>query len=83
MLADAGFRDIHVEREKREDIVDSFDDYWNPIEAGTGSLPKAYVALSEVDRRSVREEVRQQLSQFESNGRLLMSVEMLIGSGRT
>jgi hypothetical protein len=82
MLADAGFRDIRVEREKREDVVESFDDYWNPIEAGIGSIPQAYLALSEVDRRSVREEVRQQLSQFESNGRLFMSVEMLIGRGR-
>ena len=58
MLADAGFRDIRVERENREDVVESFDDYWNPIEAGTGSLPQAYLALSEVDRLSVREEVR-------------------------
>jgi ubiquinone/menaquinone biosynthesis C-methylase UbiE len=82
MFADAGFRDIQVEREKREDVVESFDDYWNPIEAGTGSLPQAYVALSEVDRRSVRDEVRERLSQFESNGRLFMSVEMLIGRGR-
>jgi hypothetical protein len=30
----------------------------------------------------VREEVRKRLSRFESNGRLLMSVEMLIGKGR-
>jgi SAM-dependent methyltransferase len=82
MLADAGFRDIHVEREKREAVVESFDDYWNPIEAGTGSLPQAYLALSDVDRRSVREEVRERLSRFESNGRLFMSVEMLIGRGR-
>jgi hypothetical protein len=82
LLANAGFRDIRVEREKREDVVASFDDYWAPIEMGTGSIPQAYVALSEPDRRSVREEVRERLSQFESNGRLYMSVEMLIGRGR-
>ena len=82
LLADAGFRDIRVEQEKREDVVESFDDYWSPIEAGTGSLPQAYLALSEVDRRSVREEVRERLLQFESNGRLFMSIEMLIGRGR-
>jgi hypothetical protein len=63
--------------------VESFDDYWKPIEAGIGSIPQAYLALPEVDRRSVREEVRERLSQFESDGQLLMSVEMLIGSGRT
>ena len=57
-----------LEREKRGDVVKSFDDYWEPIESGTGSQPQAYLALSEVDRRSVREEVRERLSHFESNG---------------
>jgi SAM-dependent methyltransferase len=82
LLADAGFRDIRVEREKREDVVESFDDYWSPIEAGTGSQPQAYLTLSEENRRSVRAEVRDRLSRFESNGRLFLSVEMLIGRGR-
>jgi SAM-dependent methyltransferase len=82
LLASVGFRDIRVKREKREDIIECFDDYWAPIEAGTGSIPQAYLALPEVDRRSVREEVRERLSRFESNGRLFMSVEMLIGRGR-
>jgi SAM-dependent methyltransferase len=81
LLANAGFRDIRIEREQREDVVESFDDYWNSIEAGTGSRPQAYRSLSEVDRRSVREEVRERLSQFESNGRLFMSIEMLIARG--
>ena len=39
LFANAGFCDIRVDREKREDVVESFDDYWNPIEAGTGSQP--------------------------------------------
>jgi ubiquinone/menaquinone biosynthesis C-methylase UbiE len=82
LLASAGFRDIRVERQKREDVIESFEDYWAPIEAGVGSIPQAYLALSEVDRRSVREEVRGRLSQFESNGQILMNVEMLIGRGR-
>jgi ubiquinone/menaquinone biosynthesis C-methylase UbiE len=82
LLAAAGFRDIRVEREKREDIVESFDDYWQPIEAATGSQPQIYLTLSELDRRSVREEVKARLSRFESDGKLLMSVEMLIGRGR-
>ena len=82
LLTGAGFRDIRVERETREDITDSFDEYWAPIEAGIGSIPQSYLTLSDVDRRAVREEVRARLSQFESNGKLLMSVEMLIGRGR-
>jgi len=39
-----------------------------------------YLTLSEVDRRLVREEVR--AAPFEHGGRLVMSVEMLIGKGR-
>jgi SAM-dependent methyltransferase len=82
LLTGAGFRDVHVERETRADVTDNFDAYWDPIEAGTGSIPQAYLRLSHADRRSVREEVKAQLSRFESNGKLHMSIEMLIGRAR-
>lgn len=82
LLTGAGFQDVRVERESREDVIPSFDDYWDPIEAGVGSIPQAYLTLSEADRRLVRAEVTARLSRFESNGRLVMSVEMLIGRGR-
>jgi ubiquinone/menaquinone biosynthesis C-methylase UbiE len=82
MLVGAGFRDIRVERTTHDDSFESFADYWEPIEAGVGSMPQAYLRLAEGDRRAVREEVRSRLSRFESNGKLRMSVEMLIGSGR-
>jgi ubiquinone/menaquinone biosynthesis C-methylase UbiE len=82
LLANAGFRDIRVELQTRADSFESFDDYWAPIEAGIGTLPQAYLALNDAKRHEVREEVRAQLSKFETNGRLSMSVEMLIGSGR-
>lgn len=78
----AGFRDVRVRREMRQGIFESFDDYWGPIEAGTGQMPQAYLALPEHSRRAVREDVRARLSAFESNGRLVMSVEMLIAAGR-
>ena len=45
-------------------------------------MPQAYLALSEVDRRAVHDEVKERLSPFESDGRLFMSIEMLIGRGR-
>ena len=78
----ANFRDVRVERELRQGVVESFDDYWRPIEAGTGQIPQAYLALPERSRRAVREEVRARLSEFESDGRLVMSAEMLIAAGR-
>ena len=77
----AGFRDIRVEREIRSEIMESFDEYWEPIETGTGSQPQTYLTLSESDRRAVRQEVRAQLA-LETDGKLSMSVEMLIGRGR-
>ena len=84
MFIDVGFRDVRdvrVDRETREGIVGSFDEYWAPIEAGTGQMPQAYLSLPEPSRRAVRTDVRERLSQFESNGRYAMSAEMLIGTG--
>jgi len=82
MFGAAGFREIRVQRERQEGIVDSFDEYWAPIEAGSGQLPQAYLALSPEGRRAVKDEVRERLSRFEVAGRLVMSAEMLIVSGR-
>jgi hypothetical protein len=44
LLTSAGFRDIRVERETREYVVESFDDYWAPIEAGVGSRSRRCLA---------------------------------------
>jgi ubiquinone/menaquinone biosynthesis C-methylase UbiE len=82
MLVEAGFHDVRVERTTREDSFESFADYWEPIEAGVGSIPQSYMRLAAVDRLAVREEVRSRLSRFELDGKLRMSVEMVIGSGR-
>ena len=82
LFAGAGFRDIRVGPEKRADIITGFDNYWDAIETGTGSLPQLYLSLSEADRHSVREKVRTQLSRFESDGGLRIIVEMLVASGR-
>lgn len=78
----AGFREVRVTRESREGIIESFEEYWAPIETGPGQLPQAYRALPESSRSRVREEVQARLLLLESGGRLTMSAEMLIGSGR-
>lgn len=82
LFAAAGFSDVRVTRETREGAVASFEEYWAPIEAGTGQMPQAYLALPAPMRRAVRDEVQARLAPFESNGRLTMSVDMLIGTGR-
>jgi len=45
-------------------------------------MPQAYLRLAATDRRAAREQVQSRLSRFEADGKLRMSVEMLIGSGR-
>jgi len=81
LMATAGFHDISVMRDTRESSFESFEDYWTPIEEAAGSLPQAYRALPEPSRRAVREEVHARLAEFESRGRLVMKVEMLIAAG--
>src|SRR5262249_10620442 len=82
LFAAAGFRDVRIERQAQGDVVDSFEEYWKPIEAGVGSIPQAYLALGDDQRRQVCEEVRSKLARYESDGKLQLSVEMLIGIGR-
>jgi SAM-dependent methyltransferase len=82
LFASAGFRDIAIERVERHDAVESFDAYWEAIESGAGSIPQMYLTLPEADRRAVREEVKRRLSWFEVAGKLVLSVEMLIGRGQ-
>jgi len=82
LMVTAGFRGISVTRQTRESSFDSFEDYWAPIEAAAGSLPQAYHALPEPTRRAVREDVHARLAELETGGRLVMTVEMLIGAGR-
>jgi SAM-dependent methyltransferase len=82
LFTNAGFREVRVARMQREDTIGSFEEYWDPIETGVGSQPQVYVALPEAHRRAVRDEVKSRLPSFGSNGRLIMNVEMLIGTGR-
>ncbi len=82
LLSDAGFIDVHVELETRQDAFADFDEYWAPIEAGVGSIPQGYLTLSDTGRRDVREEVTARLARFLVGNELRMSVEMLIGHGR-
>jgi SAM-dependent methyltransferase len=82
MFLGAGFRDVQVKPETRHGTIASFDDYWAAVEAGTGQMPLVYLTLPDSQRRAAREEVRMKLLPYVSEGRLEMSVEMLIGSGR-
>jgi SAM-dependent methyltransferase len=82
LFVSAGFRDIVIERVERHDAVEGLEDYWEPIERGVGSIPQVYLTLSEADRRAVRDEVNGRLARFEVDGKLVLSLEMLIGTGQ-
>jgi ubiquinone/menaquinone biosynthesis C-methylase UbiE len=82
LLRQAGFRGVDVRRETREGWFETFAHYWQPIEAGVGSIPQAYLMLSEAERHEIRQEVRRRLSPYESGSGLRMSVEMLVAGGR-
>ena len=82
LLTTAGFREISLTRETRERSFVSFDDYWAPIGEAPGTGPQAYRALPDASRQAVREEMYERLAPFESNGRLVIRAEMLIGAGR-
>jgi hypothetical protein len=82
LLISAGFQEVRIERQARGGSFNSFHEYWEPIQAGIGSIPQIYLMLPDAAQDAVRQEVRTRLAEFESGGRLRMSVEMLIGSGR-
>ena len=69
LLINAGFQEVRVERQTREDGFNSFDEYWKPIEAGIGSIPQIYLTLPDAARRAARQEVKTRLAEFESGGR--------------
>ena len=82
LLSDAGFTNVRVDLETREDAFANFDEYWAPIEAGAGSIPQGYLTLADAERRNVREEVKSRMARFLVGKRLRMSVGMLVGHGR-
>ena len=81
LLADAGFRDVHVESECSELQFTSFDEYFSGIEHGATLSGQDYVSLPEEIRRAVREDVRRGLLAEDSDGPVAVNMEVLIGSG--
>jgi ubiquinone/menaquinone biosynthesis C-methylase UbiE len=81
LLAGAGFSDVSVTPERRSLALESFEDYWQGVEAGGSRLGQFYVGLPESRRRRVREEVQRSMESFRSDGRLVLEVEAFIGRG--
>jgi ubiquinone/menaquinone biosynthesis C-methylase UbiE len=81
LLTEAGFDEVSVTRERRGLAFESFEHYWEAIEAGGARLGQFYLGLSESGRRAVREEVQGSMAPFRSGDRLVLEAEALIGRG--
>jgi SAM-dependent methyltransferase len=82
LLNGAGFGEIYVETITREGAYASFEEYWAAIESGPGLIPQAYRLLPAASHAEVRDAVHEQLRPFEDGGRLAMSLDVMIGTGR-
>jgi len=76
----AGFRDVETTTEAHRFVVPSFEAYFEPFERCGGSSGQAYVVLPEAERRTVREEVRRNLS--DTGGPIGIEVVERFASGR-
>jgi hypothetical protein len=82
LLTRAGFRDVHIQSESREIAFASFDDYFRGTAEGAGLSGQEFVRLPQEVRQIVREEVRQTLPQPAPGEPLVITMSVLIGSGR-
>lgn len=81
LLSEAGFGSVSVGREIREARFASFDDFWEPVEAGGGRLGQAYIGLSHQARAAVRHDVKKRVATFATNGEIVMELEAYIATG--
>lgn len=81
LLTRAGFVEVSVTSERRRLAFESFDEYWEGVEAGGARLGQFYLGLRSDQRQRVRGEVERRLAEFQSGGRLVLEAEAFIGRG--
>jgi len=81
LLAGAGLKAIRVTRETRVHQFMSFDEYWQPFEAGGGRHGQLYMRLPVPVRRTVRDAVRQRMEAFFVDGCLKMEADAFLAAG--
>jgi ubiquinone/menaquinone biosynthesis C-methylase UbiE len=80
LVEGAGFRDVSIATESRRFEFPSFDAYFQPFEQGGGSTGQAFLALTDEQRRAVREELRREIG--DTGGPIGIEVDIRIASGR-
>lgn len=81
LLAGGGLRAVRVIRETRAHRFTSFDEYWQPFEAGGGRHGQLYLRLPAPVRHTVRDTVRKRMGRFLADGCLEMEADVLFGAG--
>ena len=79
-LVEAGFNDFDIERKTIHYQFDSFDAYWDLVEA-SDILKMQYDALPQEQRHEIRDEVGRFARDFVQQGRLVVPHEYLLVSG--
>lgn len=82
LISGAGFNEVDVQNESRAIEFASFGTYFSGIEKGATLSGQEFVQLSPDLRHRIRDEVRKGLGVTEDDQRLVINMEVLIGSGR-
>jgi SAM-dependent methyltransferase len=82
LLAGTGLKGIRLTRETRVHRFASFEEYWQPFEAGGGRHGQLLLRLPSATRQAVREDVRKRMVPFRVRGQLEMRADVLFGSGQ-
>jgi SAM-dependent methyltransferase len=81
LLAGAGLKAVCVTRETRVHRFTSFDEYWQPFEAGGGRHGQLYMRLTVPVRQEVRAAVRERMAPFFVHGCLEVAADVFFGAG--
>jgi hypothetical protein len=82
LIGGAGFQEVEIQTESRGIEFASFDENFSGIEKGATLSGQEFVQLSPNVQRRVRDEVRDRPGAPDHGQRLVIEMEVLIGSGR-
>jgi SAM-dependent methyltransferase len=81
LLAGAGLKAVRVTRETRVHRFTSFEEYWQPFEAGAGRHGQLYMRLPVPVRQTVRDTVRERMEPFFVDGCLRIEADVFLAAG--
>jgi SAM-dependent methyltransferase len=81
LLTGAGLKAVRVIEETRVHRFASFDEYWQPFEAGGGRHGQLYMRLPAPVRQEVQAAVRDRMGRYVVDGHLEIAADVLFGVG--